>query len=417
MPSVPARSIERSDGSSNNLCWNFSAWFSFLRMISQVGWWFTRINVDEDAFRCWQLWSAPMSQTSIFRCSARSLRTSRLRYRFLHTQSLSSSSQGSINQDEIAHFSKLASQWWDEQGEFSFLHKMNPVRMQFIVDKLLEVAYDEKYDTELERSQVLKGLDVLDVGCGGGLLSEVCFFCAHRHRCKFTVFNKSLARMGANTLGIDASESNIAVASVHSSADPNFSSGSKASSGQGSLSYLHSSAETLLPLPKRYDVVCSMEVLEHVDNPAAFLSTCAELLKVGHLFQRQTYFWIPSWKQPGGHLFLSTISRTPLAYALTILLAEDILRKVTSGTHTYSKFIKPVELVKFFRQYRSAGELDHPARSVSPWISSSTYLPRLQAELRGLIYNPFQARWILAPRNTWGALECNYLFWVRKPKV
>lgn len=227
----------------------------------------------------------------------------------------------------------------------------------------------------------MKGLDVLDVGCGGGLLSE------------------SLARMGANTLGIDASESNIAVASVHSSADPNFSSGSKASSGQGSLTYLHSSAETLLHLQKRYDVVCSMEVLEHVDNPAAFLSTCAELLK------------------PGGHLFLSTISRTPLAYALTILLAEDILRKVTSGTHTYSKFIKPMELVKFFRQYRSTGKVDHPALSVSPWISSSTYLPRLQAELRGLIYNPFRARWILAPRDTWGALECNYLFWVRKPKV
>jgi len=253
----------------------------------------------------------------------------------------------------------------------------------------LEVAYDEKPDTELERSQVLKGLDVLDVGCGGGLLSE------------------SLARMGATTLGIDASESNIAIASVHSSADPKLSSKSTASSG--SLTYLHSSAETLLSLPKRYDVVCSLEVLEHVDNPAAFLSTCAELLK------------------PGGHLFLSTISRTPLAYALTILLAEDILRKVTSGTHTYSKFIKPTELVKFFRQYSSPGKadsgMDHPVSalpSVSPWIStssSSTYLPRLQAELRGLIYNPFQASWILAPRGAWGALECNYIFWVRKPKA
>ena len=86
--------------------------------------------------------------------------------------------------------------------------------------------------------------------------------------------------MGANTLGIDASESNIAIASVHSSADPKLSSNSTASSGQGSLTYLHSSAEALLPLPKRYDIVCSMEVLEHVDNPAAFLSTCAELLKV-----------------------------------------------------------------------------------------------------------------------------------------
>ena len=124
---------------------------------------------------------------------------------------------------------------------------------------------------------------------------------------------------------------------------------------------------------------------------------------------------------------MSTISRTPLAYALTILLAEDILRKVTSGTHTYSKFIKPTELVKFFRNYHSPGKLDpgidHPASvlpSVGPWIStpsSSTYLPRLQAELRGLIYNPFQARWILTPRDMWGTLECNYLFWVRKPKA
>ena len=242
------------------------------------------------------------------------------------------------------------------------------------------------------------------------------------------MLNKSLARMGANTLGIDASESNITIASVHSSADPKLSSGSTTLSNQGSLTYLHSSAESLLSLPKRYDVVCSMEVLEHVDNPATFLSTCAELLKVGVLFSFhiEIPFKFLPWKQPGGHLFLSTISRTPLAYALTILLAEDILRKVTSGTHTYSKFIKPAELVRFFREYRSPGKvdlgadhLDSTLPSVGPWIStpsSSTYLPRLQAELRGLIYNPLQARWILAPRDAWGALECNYLFWVRKPK-
>lgn len=113
---------------------------------------------------------APARVLTPFRSSARGLFTSRICYYSLHTQSLSST----INHEEIAHFSKLSSQWWDEQGEFSFLHKMNPVRMQFIADKLLEVAYDEKPDTELERSQVLKGLDVLDVGCGGGLLSEVC---------------------------------------------------------------------------------------------------------------------------------------------------------------------------------------------------------------------------------------------------
>ena len=122
-----------------------------------------------------------MIQAPVLRSSARGLLTSRIRYHSLHTQPQSGTNKDSINPEEIAHFSKLSSQWWDEQGEFSFLHKMNPVRMQFIADKLLEVAYDEKSDVELERSQVMKGLDVLDVGCGGGLLSEVCrLFCSHR---------------------------------------------------------------------------------------------------------------------------------------------------------------------------------------------------------------------------------------------
>ncbi|KAF8906317.1 S-adenosyl-L-methionine-dependent methyltransferase [Gymnopilus junonius] len=286
--------------------------------------------------------------------------------RLLHAASASTLSSGhptsSVNQDEIAHFSKLSSEWWDERGEFSFLHQMNPVRMQFIRDKLLEIAQDENIELESDGADVLEGLDVLDVGCGGGLLSE------------------SLARMGANTLGIDASESNIKIASLHASADPRLS-----PSSSPNLSYQHTTAETLLPKPKRYDVVCSMEVIEHVDNPSAFLSTCAELVK------------------PGGHLFLSTMSRTPLAYFLTILMAEDVLRKVSKGTHTYSKFIKPSELVQFFREHRSPLATNDDSLHLSslskPWISSpasSNSLPRLQAELRGLIYNPLQARWHLA---------------------
>ncbi|KAF8966243.1 S-adenosyl-L-methionine-dependent methyltransferase [Flammula alnicola] len=312
--------------------------------------------------------------------------------RALHTGGNSSffvKPQSSVNDDEIAHFSKLSSEWWDERGEFSFLHKMNPVRMQFIRDKLLEVAQDENPELGSEGGEVLRGLDVLDIGCGGGLLSE------------------SLARMGANTLGIDASESNIAIASLHASVDPKLSPPTSSSN----LSYLHGPAEALLVQPKRYDVVCSMEVLEHVENPAEFLSTCAQLVK------------------PGGHLFMSTISRTPLAYALTILLAEDVLRQVSSGTHTYSKFIKPSELVQFFREYRPS-QLHSPenqnvlhesqeSSSSTPWITtpaSSSYLSRIEAELRGLIYNPLRAGWHLAPRGAWGALECNYLFWVRKPK-
>jgi len=211
-----------------------------------------------------------------------------------------------------------------------------------------------------------------------------------------------MARLGANNLGVDASESNIAIARLHASADPKLS----------QLSYLHGTAGSLLHSPKRYDVVCSMEVLEHVDNPASFLFECAELLK------------------PGGHLFLSTISRTPLAYFITIFLAEEVARKVSPGTHTYSKFIKPSELVAFFQKYTetSTTKVDPGAsRDIQeglplqkPWISphtSSDALWRSEAEVRGLIYNPFQAKWTLAARGAWNATNCNYLFCVRKPNL
>ncbi|KAF7316836.1 Ubiquinone biosynthesis O-methyltransferase, mitochondrial [Mycena chlorophos] len=268
-------------------------------------------------------------------------------------------SVSTVNATEIAHFSRLSSQWWDEKGEFSFLHQMNPVRMRFIREKLLETARDE--EPLLPDVPVLKDLDVLDVGCGGGLLSE------------------SLARLGANTLGIDASESNISIAQLHAAQDSGLST---------RLSYLHTPAEVLLQQPKRYDVVCSMEVVEHVDNPSTFLRTCAELVK------------------PGGHLFLSTISRTPLAYFLTIFLAEDVLGKVSKGTHTHSKFILPEELVGFFR--KDLG-----------WVTSGRDHdpPRTQAEVRGLVYNPLSSNWILAPRGAWGATAANYVFWARKPSI
>ncbi|KAF8555960.1 ubiquinone biosynthesis O-methyltransferase [Imleria badia] len=295
--------------------------------------------------------------------------------RLLQTASAASS----VNADEITHFSRLSSLWWDERGEFALIHRMNPPRVQFIREKLIEITREDQGEeigrSMEQRRDALRGLDVLDVGCGGGLLSE------------------SLARMGARTLGIDASESNIGIASAHARADPEL-----ASSGQ--LAYRHTYAEELVKEPKRYDVVCSMEVIEHVDNPAGFLSTCAELVK------------------PGGHLFLSTVARTPLSYLITILAAEHILRWVTVGTHTYSKFINPSELVSFFTEYSSPSP--NPEVSRKPWITR-TYehgLPtRTEAEVRGFIWVPWSGNWQVMSRGTtpWGAAECNYLFWVRRP--
>lgn len=273
---------------------------------------------------------------------------------------------------------------------------MNPVRVQFVRDKLLEVAREEEPEgsasgwSERERSgKVLAGMDVLDVGCGGGLLSE------------------SLARLGARTVGIDASASNIAIAQLHAAQDPALSSTSTpgepsagAAIGRASLEYRNVAAEELVKEDKRFDVVCSMEVLEHVDNPADFLVSCAELVK------------------PGGHLFLSTISRTPLSYFLTIFAAEKVLRMVEPGTHTHEKFVKPSELLDFFSKPLGSASLTPSAGLTErPWISrlydgSPT---RREAEVRGLVYLPWKGEWFLAPRGAWGSTECNYVFWVRKP--
>ncbi|KAI0709537.1 ubiquinone biosynthesis O-methyltransferase [Cerioporus squamosus] len=292
------------------------------------------------------------------------------------------SGTSSVNPDEIAHFSRLSQLWWDERGEFGLLHKMNPVRMEFVRQKVLEMQREDGFE-DVNEALPLAGLDVLDVGCGGGLLCE------------------SLARLGGSTLGIDASESNIAIASLHAAADPALSSPQKRT---GSLTYQHASAEDLLATrgPNSFDVVCSMEVIEHVDNPRTFLSNCAQLVK------------------PGGHLFLSTIARTPLSYFLTIFAAEQALRLVTPGTHTWSKYINPEEMTDFFLQPDSIPATSEGA--ARPWVSRlyGGIPPRTEAEVRGMIYLPWKGEWTLVPRGAPGASvwaeACNYLFWVRRPK-
>ncbi|KAG8949874.1 Hexaprenyldihydroxybenzoate methyltransferase, mitochondrial [Tulasnella sp. 424] len=293
-------------------------------------------------------------------------------------------SASTANPSEIAFFSRLSQQWWDESGEFAFLHRMNPVRVGYIRDKILATIEDEAPTPSQGRDTVralgarpLAGLDILDIGCGGGLLCE------------------SLARLGGRTLGIDASASNIAIATLHASQDPRLS-GSPTSSNVSSqsLEYKHTTSEELLASkgkPAQFDVVCSMEVLEHVDHPDKFLRSCADLVK------------------PGGHLFLSTISRTPLSQFLTITMAENILGLVSRGTHDYAKYVKPSELVEFFR---------NELRWIrTPSTGSQGALPFDQAELRGMAYLPWAGKWILAPRGAPMELDCNYLFWARKPKL
>ncbi|CAL1715018.1 unnamed protein product [Somion occarium] len=326
----------------------------------------------------------------------RALHSTAYRHTALDNSHVASSSS-TVNPDEIAHFSRLSSLWWDERGEFGMLHKMNPVRTQFVQEKLVEMKYEDGHES-FDEQRVLEGLNVLDVGCGGGLLSE------------------SLTRLGANTLGIDASLSNIAIASLHASSDPalSFSSNSLPHSndtaishkGKGKVTYEHTSVEELLARngPNSFDVVCSMEVLEHVDNPRGFLHSCAALVK------------------PGGHLFLSTIARTPLAYLLTIFTAEKLLRFVEPGTHTYSKYINPSELISFFHHYRAPSPSNTSTKSSTestsqPWISRlvAGRPLRVEAETRGMIYVPWNGEWVLGPHNEPLTEACNYLFWVRKP--
>jgi polyprenyldihydroxybenzoate methyltransferase/3-demethylubiquinol 3-O-methyltransferase len=268
-------------------------------------------------------------------------------------------------------------------GEFSLLHAMNPIRLDFMRQKLQEVGEWEEtrdlllakqrgekvmpVDRKWERGgQWLSGVKALDVGCGGGLLSE------------------SLARIGADVLGVDASHSNVEIAKLHAARDPGFRTSS-------SLAYRHVMAEDLLSEkgPNQFDVVCAMEVIEHVKSPRFFLQTLADLVK------------------PGGHLFMSTIARTPLSRFLTIFMAEDVLRLVSPGTHRHDQYINPSELVEHFR-------------SDIPWIkpASSTSLPdRLQFETRGAFYLPLYGKWLLANRDMkkYGSELSNFFFYVRKP--
>ena len=193
-----------------------------------------------------------------------------------------------VDHEEIAKFEAVASRWWDLEGEFKPLHRINPLRLGYIA----------------ERSGGLFGKKVLDVGCGGGILAE------------------SMAQTGADVLGIDLAEKSLQAASAHAT--------SKHVAG---LNYRCISVEELAhEQPGHFDVVTCMEMLEHVPDPASVVHACATLAK------------------PGGWVFFSTIARNPKAFAMAIVGAEYLLRLLPRGTHRYDKFISPSELVRHARQ-------------------------------------------------------------------
>ena len=190
-----------------------------------------------------------------------------------------------IDENEVNKFSELAEKWWDVSGEFKPLHIINPVRVDYIQSKIN-----------------VDGLEVLDVGCGGGILSE------------------GLFDLGAKVTGIDAAGPSLEVARIH------------AKDYGKDITYLEITAEELLATSdKKYDVVCCLEVLEHVPDPKALVKACISLLK------------------PNGQLFLSTINKNPRSWITAIVGAEYLFNILPKGTHEFSKFIKPSELAKFIR--------------------------------------------------------------------
>lgn len=224
-------------------------------------------------------------------------------------------------------------------------------------------------------------------------------------------FAQSIARLGANTLAIDASPSNVSVAQTHATLDPSLnlinsqiprpSSLSSLSTPptRGSLEYRHCAAEDLEQEGKQFDVVCAMEVIEHVEDPRGFLECLMNLTKVtslpsSSLSSHRSLTNLPSFFQPGGHLLLSTISRTPLAKFLTITMAESVLRLVTPKTHTYHKYLKPCELQEFFEE--------------KGWWGMET---------RGCIYDPIKGGWRLLGMGEYAGMGemVNYFAGVRKP--
>lgn len=198
-----------------------------------------------------------------------------------------------IDPAEIAHFSRIASEWWNPQGKFRPLHKFNPTRLDYLKENICKY-----FSRDPLAAKPLEGLRILDIGCGGGLLCE------------------PMARLGATVVGADASATNIEVAKIH------------AAEMGIEIDYRATTAEALAEAGEQFDVVLNMEVVEHVSDVDLFMSATAKMVK------------------PQGLIFVATINRTLKAWGLAIIGAEYVLRWLPKGTHQYEKLVRPEELEK-----------------------------------------------------------------------
>jgi len=200
-----------------------------------------------------------------------------------------------INKKEIEKFSQIAEEWWNPNGKFKPLHRFNPIRIKYIKDNIIK-------DFKINHSNLpLKGLDILDIGCGGGLLSE------------------PMARLGANVIGIDASEKNISVAKIH------------LKKSNLNIRYYNSSPEKF-KTKKKFDIILNMEIVEHVDDVSVFINHTSKFLK------------------KSGIMFIATLNQTLKSYLFAIIGAEYILRWLPVGTHEWDKFVKPENLINICKK-------------------------------------------------------------------
>lgn len=212
---------------------------------------------------------------------------------------MSNPTAASIDPDEIARFAAMAEEWWDPAGKFAPLHKLNPVRLAFIRDRLAGHFGRAPLD-----DAPLRGLRILDIGCGGGLVAE------------------PMARLGATVVGIDAAEENLKVARLH------------ARQSGLDIDYGQTAAEDVAATGTQFDAVLALEVVEHVADLRSFCAACAALVR------------------PGGVLIAATINRTPQSYLLAIVGAEYVMRWLPRGTHQWGKFVRPSELAAGLRPHR-----------------------------------------------------------------